>query len=222
MSLIETYCPNCKKKIFLDLEEVVSESTTRPIKCSQCGKEFTFGFDAEAYPVSDGPPGADNQAPPREGNAADRGTADSSPVKTVLVKRVVLKKVLKAKPKADKKIIVIEYSAPIRQQIGDLFSDDVRQVVLAETAEEGLVELKKGRTDLLIVDMVLPDMSVRQFMSIVRKHVSTANIIIFTAGHATNLDIFDESMEGIGLVFNAGADSFDELRDKGMQILGLE
>jgi CheY-like chemotaxis protein len=217
MSLIETYCPNCNKKIFLDLEEVVSESTTRPIKCSQCGTEFVFGFDAEAYPVPDAPPGPNSQAPPSEGD-----TADSQPVKMRLVKRVVVKKVPKAKPKADKKIVVIEYSAPIRQQIGDLFSDDVSQVVLAETGEEGLAELKKGRPDLLIVDTVVLDMSGKQFISIVRKYISTGNIIIFTAAHATNLDIFDESMEGISLVFNAGADSFDELRDKGMRILGIE
>ena len=221
MSLIETYCPNCKKKIFLDLEEVVSESSTRPIKCSQCGTEFVFGFDSEAYPVSDQTEREENNAPPKGTDVSDRAV-DDSPPKTKFVKKFVVKKVPKARLKADKRIIIIEDSAPIREQIGDLFSDDIQHVVLARRAEEGLDELKKGRPDLLIVDMVLPEMSGAKFISIVRKYVSMKNIIIFTAAHATNLDIFDESMEGINLVFKEGADSFEELRDKGMQILGLE
>jgi CheY-like chemotaxis protein len=216
MNLIETHCPKCKKKIYLDLEEVVSDSAVRPIKCSQCGNEFMFGFDSDAYPVQDEEgtsqpqgirgPGSDNKISP----------------KTRLVKKLVMKKVLKGPPKANKRVLIIEDSAMTRKQLRDLFSSDVQNVVALEKAEEGLQELKKGKPDLLIVDLVLPQMSGSEFITIVRKHVPTKNIIIFTAAHATNLDIFDERMEGINLVFKGGPDSFDELKEKGMQILGLE
>jgi len=74
MSLIETQCPKCSKKIFLDLEEIVTTSSSSPIKCSQCGNEFIFGFDADAIVVSDENPVFDGDevsevgASPRENN----------------------------------------------------------------------------------------------------------------------------------------------------------
>jgi CheY-like chemotaxis protein len=221
MNLIETHCPKCRKKIFLDLEEVVSDSAVRPIKCSQCGNEFMFGFDSEAYPVS-------GEAPPdavvgSNNNGQQNGSDAAEPrsTKTRLVKKLVVKKVPKARPKADKRVLIIEDSMMTRQQVSDLFSEDVRSVIALEKADEGIEELKKGKPDLLIVDLVLPRMSVAEFIDIVKKYVPTNRIVIFTAAHATNLDIFDERMEGINLVFKGGADSFEELREKGMQILGL-
>jgi CheY-like chemotaxis protein len=222
MNLIETHCPKCKKKIFLDLEEVVSDSAGRLIKCSQCGNEFMFGFDSEAYPVSE-ETSSDTPADVTDGShLTGQGSTDAAAPKTRLVKKLVMKRVLKARPKANRRILIIEDSAMTRQQLVDLFFDDVQNVVALEQAEEGLQELKQGKPDLLIVDLVLPQMSGAEFITIVRKYVPTKNIIIFTAAHATNLDIFDEHMEGITLVFKEGADSFEELREKGMQILGLE
>ncbi len=222
MNLIETHCPKCKKKIFLDLEEVVSDSAVRPIKCSQCGNEFMFGFDSDAYPVSG--EGSSDKAVESEKDPGQKEheAANSASPKTRLVKKFVVKKVPRARPKADKRVIIIEDSALTRQQVSDLFSDDVRSVVALEKAEDGLEELKKGKPDLLIVDLVLPAMSGVQFINVVRKYLPTKNIIIFTAAHATNLDIFDEHMEGINLVYKGGTDSFEDLREKGMQILGLE
>ncbi len=222
MSLIETHCPKCKKKIFLDLEEVVSDSAVRPIKCSQCGNEFMFGFDSEAYPVSEENA---SDATPEAGDGSQpqgQASADAAAPKTRLVRKLVFRKVPKARPKADKRILIIEDSAMTRKQVADLFFDDVQSVVALDKAEEGLRELKQRKPDLLIVDLVLPQMSGAEFITIVRKYVPTKNIIIFTAAHATNLDIFDEGMEGITLVFKEGADSFEELREKAMQILGLE
>jgi CheY-like chemotaxis protein len=222
MNLIETHCPKCKKKIFLDLEEVVSDSAVRPIKCSQCGNEFMFGFDSDAYPVSGEAPSDRSAESGNEPHQKEQETTNGLTPKTRLVKKFVVKKVPKARPKADKRVLIIEDSAMTRQQVSDLFSDDVRSVVALEKAEEGLEELKKGKPDLLIVDLVLPKMSGAEFIAIVGKYVATRKIIIFTAAHATNLDIFDEHMEGINLVYKGGADSFEELREKGMQILGLE
>lgn len=222
MSLIETHCPKCKKKIFLDLEEVVSDSAVRPIKCSQCGNEFMFGFDSEAYPVSEETPS--NTTPEAKGGPQpkEQGSSDAIAPKTRLVKRLVMKRVLKARLKANKRVLIIEDSVMTRQQLVDLFFDDVQNVVALENAEEGLKELQQRKADLLIVDLVLPQMSGAEFITIARRYVPTKNIIIFTAAHATNLDIFDEGMEGIRLVFKEGPDSFEELREKGMQILGLE
>ncbi len=222
MNLIETHCPKCKKKIFLDLEEVVSDSSVRPIKCSQCGNEFMFGFDSEAYPVSGQPSTDRSEESPNRPRPKEEGAPNTLPPKTRLVKKLVVKKVLRTPPKADKRVLIIEDSAMTRQQVSDLFSEDIKSVVAVEKAEEGLEELKKGKPDLLIVDLVLPKMSGAQFINIVQKHVATKNIIIFTAAHATNLDIFDEHMEGINLVYKGGADSFEELKEKGMQILGLQ
>ncbi|MBN2225420.1 MAG: response regulator [Deltaproteobacteria bacterium] len=222
MSLIETHCPKCKKKIFLDLEEVVSDSAVRPIRCSQCGNEFMFGFDSEAYPVSE------NSVPDTVAETKDQpqpkeqGSSDTVVPKTRLVKRLVMRRVPKARPKADKRILIIEDSALTRQQVVDLFSDDVQNIVALENAEEGLKELRQRKPDLLIVDLVLPQMSGAELITIALKYIPTKSIIIFTAAHTTNLDIFDEGMEGITLVFKGGADSFEELSEKGMRILGLE
>lgn len=222
MSLIETHCPKCKKKIFLDLEEVVSDSAGRPIKCSQCGNEFMFGFDSDAYPLSDA--SASNSATQADNaSGANReGLSNTHPLKTRLVKKVVLKRVPKARPKADKRVLIIEDSVLTRRQVAELFLDDVQSVIAVEKAEDAIKELTQVKPDLLIVDLVLPQMSGAEFITIAKKHVPPKNIIIFTAAHATNLDIFDERMEGISLVFKEGPDSLDELREKGMQILGLE
>jgi CheY-like chemotaxis protein len=222
MSLIETHCPKCKKKIFLDLEEVVSDSAGRPIKCSQCGNEFTFGFDSEAYPLS-GETASDT--PLEAGNESvrqEQGPSDAHTPKTRLVKKFVVKRVPKARPKANKRVLIIEDSVITKQQVVDLFVDDVQDVIAVEKAEDGLKELSRGVPDLLIVDLVLPQMSGAEFITIAKKYVPTKNIVIFTAAHATNLDIFDERMEGMSLIFKAGPDSFEELREKGMQILGLD
>ncbi len=221
MSLIETHCPKCRKKIFLDLEEVVSDSAGRPIRCSQCGNEFMFGFDSDASPVPD--EAASNTVSAAVGSPSKQpGSPDTAPQKTKVVKKLVMKRVPKARPKADKRVLIIEDSAMTRQQVADLFSDDVEDIVALERAEEGLKELRQRKPDLLIVDLVLPQMSGAEFIAVARKYMPTKNIIIFTAAHTTNLDIFDEGMEGIGLVFKGGPDSFEELSEKGMQILGLE
>jgi CheY-like chemotaxis protein len=221
MSLIETHCPKCKKKIFLDLEEVVSDSAVRPIRCSQCGNEFMFGFDSDVYPIPE-EASSNPVSTAAESSTKQPGSSDSTPPKTKLVKKLVMKRVPKAKPKADKRVLIIEDSAMTRQQVADLFSDDVRDIVALEKAEEGLIELRRKIPDLLIVDLVLPQMSGAELITIARKYMPTKSIIIFTAAHSTNLDIFDEEMEGISLVFKGGPDSFEELSEKGMQILGLE
>jgi CheY-like chemotaxis protein len=210
MSLIETNCPNCTKKIFLDLEEIVAESSSRPIKCSQCGTEFIFGFDADAAPVSD--------------EASDGRLAGdkSQSKKTKLVKKVVVKKVKKQKPKIQRKVLVIEDSRLTREQIGDLFEDTVAEVVKAEGAEEGFRSIKEGKPDLLIVDLVLPKMSGIDFINSVLKYVSPEKIIIFTATMGMHSDIFESGMEGVTLVQKGGADSYEELREKGFEILDIQ
>jgi|GEM_PF-2114541 len=222
MNLIETHCPKCKKKIFLDLEEVVSDSAVRPIRCSQCGNEFMFGFDSDAYPIPGETASNTTSSSGDESTRTKQDLEESHAPKTRLVKKLVVKRVPKARPKAHKRVLIIEDSAMTRQQVIDLFFDEVQSVVAFEKAEDALKELSQGVPDLIIVDLVLHEMSGAKFISIARKHVPTKNIIIFTAAHATNLDIFDERMEGMTLVFKEGPDSFDELREKGMQILGLD
>lgn len=202
MSLVETTCPNCDKKIYLDLEEIISESSTRPIKCSQCGKEFIFGFDSDVTPISD-------------------EAENSAKKKTKLVKKMVVKKVKKQKPKIQKKVLIIEDSRLTREQIGDLFEEDIAQVVKVERAKQGFESIKEKKPDLLIVDLVLPEMSGIEFITAVLKHVDPRKIIIFTATMGMHTDIFESGMEGITLVQKGGADSYEELKEKGFHILGI-
>jgi CheY-like chemotaxis protein len=210
MSLIETNCPNCTKKIFLDLEEIVAEGSSRPIKCSQCGTEFIFGFDADATPVSD------------DSSAGGLSGDGSQAKRTKLVKKVVVKKIKKQKPKIQRKVLVIEDSRLTREQIGDLFEDTVSQVVKVEDAEEGFRSIKEGRPDLLIVDLVLPKMSGIDFINSVLKYIRPEKIIIFTATMGMHTDIFESGMEGITLVQKGGADSYEELQEKGFEILDIK
>jgi len=203
MSLVETNCPKCAKKIYLDLEEIISESSSRPIKCSQCGNEFIFGFDADATPVLD-------------------DVENSTKKKTKLVKKVVVKKVKKQKPKVQKKVLVIEDSRITREQIGDLFEEEIAEVVKVEKAEEGFNSIKEKKPDLLIVDLVLPELSGTDFINTALKYVEPKKIIIFTATMGMHSDIFESGMEGITLIQKGGAESYEELREKGFQVLDIK
>lgn len=235
MSLIETSCPKCNKKIFLDLEEIVSDSSSRPIKCSQCGNEFIFGFDADIKPVFEDAP---NPAPAHKSNITK--TADISksanstkaanyvytteilPKKKMkLVKKIVKKKVKKQHQKANRKVLIVEDTRLTREQIGDLFEETVTNVVMVERAEEGFKSIKESMPDLLIVDLVLPKMSGIDFLNTVLKYIKAEKIIIFTGTMGLHTDIFDSGMEGITLIQKEDADSYEELQYKGFKILGL-
>lgn len=222
MSLIETTCPNCTKKIYLDLEEIVSESSSRPIKCSQCGKEFIFGFDADATPVSEETTANHLPKDISQSYGDSNGAGDPLKKKTKLVKKVVVKKVKKQKPKFKKKVLIIEDSRLTREQIGDLFEDAVSDVVKAEGAEEGFLSIKQGKPDLLIVDLVLQKMSGIDFINSVLKYIRPEKIIIFTATMGMHSDIFESGMEGVTLIQKGGTDSFEELQEKGFEILDIK
>jgi CheY-like chemotaxis protein len=214
MSLVETQCPRCKKKIFLDLEEIVAESGSRPITCAQCGHRFIFGFDADAQPIS-----GEGETPP---SPANENTQKTPKKKTKLVKKVVVKKVKKQKPKANKRILVIEDSKLTRTQIKDIFSEIVTDVITAEDAEVGIKLIREGKPDLVIVDLHLPKMSGVDFINSVRKHIPPERIIIFTAVQDMYLDIFDQDMAGVNLIQKTGPESLEALKEKGQTILGIQ
>ena len=234
MSLIETSCPKCDKTIFLDLEEIVSDSSSRPIKCSQCGNEFIFGFDADIKPVAEDVP---TPAPAPTSNIAqtadmsksagtkvanDANSSEAPPKKKMkLVRKIVKKKVKKQHQKAKRKVLIIEDVSLTREQIGDLFEETVTDVVKVERAEAGFKSIKEGMPDLLIVDLVLPKMSGIDFLNTVLKHVKPEKIIIFTGTMGMHTDIFDSGMEGVTLIQKEGADSYEDLQSRGLKILGL-
>lgn len=259
MSLIETKCPKCSKKIFLDLEEIVTTSSSSPIKCSQCGNEFIFGFDADVVVVSDEntpfDAGGDSQfdivsntdAVPRVRSIET--VSDDIPVveiedlsekpeviskevitepsddttgKKKLVKKMIVKKVKKQKPKANKKVLIIEDSTLTRLQIVDMFSDLVTDVIEVGSAEDGLRELKKGIPDLLIVDLLLPRMSGLDLVNRIKKYMPSEKIIIFTGAQDMFLDIFDKGMEGLSLIQKGGPDTYETLKEKGSNILQIQ
>jgi CheY-like chemotaxis protein len=262
MSLIETRCPKCSKKIFLDLEEIVTTSSSSPIKCSQCGNEFIFGFDADAIVVSEDIPmskggGASETDTPTTASEDKTSPADSpaeSPQDTLItveaqeipdepevvaeevvtepiddpskkkkvVKKVVVKKIKKQKAKANKRVLIIEDSTLTRLQIVEMFSELVTDVVEAGSAEDGLKELKKGKPDLLIVDLLLPQMSGLELVNKIRKFIPPDKIIIFTGAQDMFLDIFDEGMEGLSMIQKGGPDTYETLKEKGSDILQLQ
>ncbi|MBN1883007.1 MAG: response regulator [Deltaproteobacteria bacterium] len=262
MSLIETRCPKCNKKIFLDLEEIVTTSSSSPIKCSQCGNEFIFGFDSDAIVISDESAVLDNGETPVIGAVShddttsnivyiDTSDTSSTAANTVdaerfseepeviseevitepsvdptgkkkLVKKVIVKKVKKQKPKANKKVLIIEDSTLTRLQIAEMFSELVTDVIEAGSAEDGLVELKKGKPDLLIVDLLLPRMSGLELVNRIKKYIPADRIIIFTGAQDMFLDIFNEGMEGLNLIQKGGPDTYETLREKGSDILQIQ
>lgn len=222
MNLIETNCPKCKKKIFLDMEEIVSESSSRPIKCSQCGNEFIFGFDSDAIPIKSDTNEGTVQREDRVPETVSGEPVPSTVKKTKMVKRVVVKKVKKERPKPIRKVLIIENSTTTREQIGELFEDLISDVIKLKSAEEGIEALKKEKYDLLTVDMVLSSMSGLDFLNNIRRYIDSEKIIIFTGGMGIHTDIFDEGMEGINLVEKGGPDSFETLKEKGIDILKLD
>ena len=226
MALVETHCPNCGKKIFLDLEEIVSESSSRPITCSQCGNKFIFGFDADAFPINDSPindsplngeDGSEGGEKPLSGSQKNHNGK-----RTTLVKKLIVKKIKKEKPKANKTVFIIEDSTLTREQVADIFSEFVSNVVTFKNAEEGLKAMESQRPDLLIVDLHLPNMSGIDFINSARKFIEPDKIIIFTASQDIYLDIFDQDMAGVSLIQKTGSESFEDLKDKASMIMQIE
>jgi len=104
----------------------------------------------------------------------------------------------------------------------DMFSEMVTDVVEAGSAEDGLKELKKGKPDLLIVDLLLPQMSGLELVNRIKNYIPSDRIIIFTGAQDMFLDIFGEGMEGLSLIQKGGPDTYETLKEKGENILQLQ
>jgi DNA-binding response OmpR family regulator len=105
---------------------------------------------------------------------------------------------VREQPVQGKTVLVIDDDAVIRKIVAVAFQADGAQVLTAAGPEEGLRIIQSGKPDLVILDIMMPDMDGYALCQEVRK-TSDVPIIMLTALHAD-----EEIVRGL----EAGADDF--------------
>ena len=97
------------------------------------------------------------------------------------------------------RILIIDDSQLVRDMIRDLVASHGYEVVIADTAEQGWRVLKQTRPDLVVLDLLLPDLHGVDFCKMMRRQPQTREIpIIMITSYDTN------KVRG----FQAGADDY--------------
>ena len=81
------------------------------------------------------------------------------------------------------RLLVVEDDPEIAYLLSVVLGVDGREVVLAPSGEEAMRELQRGRVDLMILDLILPDVDGRSLLSQVRDDPATASlpVVVLTA-----------------------------------------
>ena len=89
-----------------------------------------------------------------------------------------------------KRILVVEDSEVIRDEVADILRMEDFEVAMASNGYEGLVQTKNEKPDLIISDIMMPEMDGYQFVTELKKNPETENIpIIFLSAKSQNEDI---------------------------------
>ena len=99
---------------------------------------------------------------------------------------------------AGERILVVDDEPGVRTAVRSVLSDEGYDVVSAESAEDGLLELEQGDFDAILLDVWLPGMDGLEALRIVRERRSDAEVVMIsghgtidTAVRATKLGAFD-------------------------------
>ncbi len=91
--------------------------------------------------------------------------------------------------KEKKKIFVIEDSEPTLKLIEKIFLDAGFAVSSSKTGKEGFLEIKKVKPDVIILDLILPDINGNEIGKMLKSDIETADIPIIVVS-AKN-EVFD-------------------------------
>lgn len=103
-----------------------------------------------------------------------------------------------------KAIMVIEDDATVRQLIAEILRDAGHTVVECTSAEEALSCLETTRPALITLDLAMPSMDGVQFLSLIRRHASTAHlpvVVVTAAPEFLRLQLIGEGEAAIGKPF---------------------
>ncbi len=95
-----------------------------------------------------------------------------------------------------KRVLVVDDEAPIRALIREIIQPDGYEIYEAANAFEGIDLLSKHRIDLVITDIMLPDIPGIDFVKKIRQ-ISTILPVIAVTGHAAQDDIYELVAAGI-------------------------
>ncbi len=99
------------------------------------------------------------------------------------------------------KILVVEDDASIQSLISFKLKNSGYEVVRATNGAEALKELNKSKVDLVLVDLMMPVMSGKEFLVAVKKDEKTKDIPVIIL---TGKTLENEVVEGLAL----GADDY--------------
>lgn len=100
-----------------------------------------------------------------------------------------------------KKILIVEDEADLRESLKDILEMNGYQALAAENGREGLWIANSDKPDLIISDIMMPEMNGFQFLEMLQKNVELANIpFIFLSARGEDYNL----REGM----NLGADDY--------------
>lgn len=89
-----------------------------------------------------------------------------------------------------KTILVVDDEQTVLQAVTDILSDKGYNVVTAPDGKSGLKKIKEHRPDLIITDIIMPDMEGIEFIKAVRKEQKEIPIIVMS-GHAVGIKFLE-------------------------------
>ncbi|NTV70348.1 MAG: EAL domain-containing protein [Azonexaceae bacterium] len=83
-------------------------------------------------------------------------------------------------------ILIVDDEPHFRRAYSELLAGDQRSISEASTGQEAIAQLKQGTTDLVILDLRLPDISGFEIMEWMSSHRIDASVIVFSADKSIN------------------------------------
>jgi len=78
-------------------------------------------------------------------------------------------------------ILIVDDEPHFRSAYMELLADDQRSICTASTGQEAIAKLNEGKIDLVILDLMLPDISGLEIMEWMTTHKIDASVIVFSA-----------------------------------------
>ena len=100
-----------------------------------------------------------------------------------------------------KKVLIIDDSPVDAAMVKDFLDQEGIDVAIAGTAQEGLKKALATKPDLIVLDLVLPDMSGFELCPKLKQEVSLSKTIIVVVS-------IKDRVEDINKAFHAGADDY--------------
>jgi len=99
------------------------------------------------------------------------------------------------------RILVIDDEKLVRASIDAVLSAKGHVVTLAVNGREGLDQIKKGDFDLIITDLIMPEMEGIETILAIRKQSTTLRILAISGGGRRQIGDFLESAAKLGADF---------------------